>query len=159
MDNIIFIEANEVIKENICVIWEHMKKWRLDLMPEGDGCYVAAALINGEVVGFASLAPAELIPPLNGVVSACITDIEVDEAYQRKGIGRTLIGMLEDWAKNYGYRQIWAWSSQNNVEAIRMWYALNYGMCPAVMLGKSAVGDPNAKIVGYYVVKMLNPAV
>ena len=125
-------------------------------MPEGDGCYVAAALLNEEVVGFASLGPAELIPPLSGCISACIMDIEVEDDFQRKGIGRTLVGMLEDWAKNYGYRQVWAWSSQKNVEAIQMWYALDYGMCPAVMLGESAIGDPNDKIVGYYVVKILN---
>ena len=157
MDNFIFTEANEEIKEKICVNWEHMRKWRLGLMPEGEGCYVAAALLNGEVVGFASLAPVELISPMNGCISACIKDIEVEDEFQRKGIGRTLVGKLEEWAKNYGYRQITAWSSQNKVEAIHMWYALNFGMCPAVMLGESAVGDPNAKIVGYYVVKMLNP--
>lgn len=157
MDNIIFTEANDEIKEKICVTWDHMKEWRSELMPEGDDCYVAAALLNGEVVGFASLGPAELISPLNGCVSACIMDIEVEDEFHRKGIGRTLVGMLEDWAKNYGYRQIWAWSSQPNVEAIHMWYALNYGMCPAVMLGKSAIGDTDAKVVGYYVVKMLNP--
>jgi len=156
-DKFIFSEANKEIRERIIAKWEHLKSWGSGLIPEGEGCYTAAALLNGEVVGFASLGPSEMIPPLSGCVGAYILDIEVENDFQRMGIGGNLVGMLENWAKNYGYRQIGAWSSQNKFEAIHMWHALNYGMCPAVMLGESAVGDPNAKIVGYYVVKMLNP--
>ena len=157
MNNFTFIEVNDEIKGRIIAQWgQWVQDW--NCIPKGEGCYAVAALSDDKIVGYAALGPQELIPPLNGCIDAYIMDIEVDEEFQRRGIGRTLVGMLEDWAKSYGYRQIRAWSSQYSVEAIHMWYALNYCMCPAVMLGVSAVtGDPNEKVIGYYYAKILNP--
>ena len=58
-------------------------------------------------------------------------------ARERQGIGKRMIGILEEKARAYGYKQIRAWSSQDKVEALNMWYSLNYCMCPAAMLGQS----------------------
>lgn len=157
MQNIEYTKIDDEIKQKIIGQWgQWVQDW--NCIPEGRGCYGVAATADAKIVGFAALGPQELTPPLNGCFDAYIMDIEVDEEFQRRGIGRTLAGMLEDWAKSYGYRQIRAWSSEKSVEAIHMWYNLNYCMCPAVMLGVSAVtGDPNEKVTGYYYAKMLNP--
>ena len=153
----IYTEIDEEIEEKMIAKWG---KWVKGNLPKGEGCYAVAALTEGEVVGCATLGPKELLPPLDGRFDAFIRFIEVEEQYRRKGIGKTIVGMLENWAKSYGYRQIRAWSSQDKTEALNMWYALNYCMCPAVMLGVSAkTGDPNEKVLGYYYAKMLNPTI
>jgi len=115
-----------------------------------EGSYAVAAYSNEEIVGFAGLNRAELTPPLNGCYDAFINVIEVDERFQRQGIGRHMIGMLENWAKAYGYRQIRAWSSEDKVAAIHMWYALNYAMCPSREVHDVIVN-------GYVYAKILNP--
>ena len=64
--------------------------------------------------------------------------------------------MAEEWAKAYGYRQIRAWSSDDKTEAIPMWYALGYGVCPAIMRGESVIKEFAGKpIYGFYVSKVL----
>jgi ribosomal protein S18 acetylase RimI-like enzyme len=83
--------------------------------------------------------------------------IEVDESYRRQAIGKQIIKILEKKAREYGYKQIRAWSSEDKVEALNMWYSLNYCMCPAAMLGQSIKpGFENQKIIGYYYAKILN---
>jgi len=63
-----------------------------------------------------------------------------------------MISRTEKWAKEYGYRQIRAWSSQDKIEAIPMWYALDYCMCPA----KIWVEWCKKVVDGFYVTKKLN---
>ena len=150
-----YIQIDERIEAKIITKWGD---WVKEEFPKGEGCYAVAALMGDEVVGFATLGPRKFIPPLEEYRDAFIQSIEVDEQFQRRGIGSALVGMLESWAKAYGYRQIRAWSSQDKTSALHMWYALNYCMCPAVMLGVSVkTGDPSEKVVGYYYAKMLNP--
>ena len=62
-----------------------------------------------------------------------------------------LIAMPEEWASDFGYRQIRAWSSQDKQEAIPMWNALDYCMCPA----KIWVEWCKEVVDGYYVAKRL----
>ena len=63
---------------------------------------------------------------------------------------------LEKFAKSYGYYQIRAWSSIECISALKMFYKLQYCMCPAAMLGTSVLhGYENKQIVGYYYAKLL----
>lgn len=156
MRNIKYIEIDSVIEEKII---EHYGSWvrDYDCIQRGDGCYTVAALDEDKVVGFAAVHPAQFIPPLEKYKDAFIEVIEVDVNYRRQGIAKQMIGILEKKSREYGYRQIRAWSSDDKVEALNMFYSLNYCMCPAAMLGESvAPGFENQQIVGYYYAKMLN---
>lgn len=118
----------------------------------GDGCLSLAAVCNGEPVGFISTFKLRLPPPLNAYEGAYIDVLEVDAAFRRQGISSEMIHRTEQWAKAYGYRQIRAWSSEDKVEAIPMWYALDYCVCPTLL------AHPTHRTVpGVYVSKMLNP--
>lgn len=115
------------------------------------GSYSLAAVVDGEPVGFISTYPEQFPEPLEGLGDAYIDVIEVDAGYRRMGIARTMIAMTEAWARDYGYHQIRAWSSQDKHEAIPMWYALDYCICPA----KIWVEWCKEVVDGYYVAKRL----
>ena len=124
----------------------------------GEGCYSLGAFSGDEPAGFISTYPEALIAPLSGEKDAYIDVIEVDAAFRRQGIAASLISKTERWAKNYGYRQIRAWSSDDKEEAIPMWRTLRYCLCPAIMYGEDSCPNPDGSLpVGYYVVKLLNP--
>ena len=155
--NIKYVEIDDEIEKKTI---SHFGSWikEYDCLQRGTGCFMIAAMDNDEVVGCAAIHPGQWIPPLEEYCDAFIELIEVDEKYQRQGIGRAMITLLEEKAKEFGYRQIRAWSSDDKVAALHMWYSLDYCMCPAAMLGHSIKpGFENKQIVGYYYAKMLNP--
>lgn len=153
--NIVYKEIDAKIEEQIVAIWGD---WVLEYgcLHYGEGCYSLAAMVDGVPVGFISTYPARLPKPLDMHYDAYIDDLEVDKNYRRMGIASTLLSKTEEWARAYGYRQIRSWSSDDKAEAIPMWYALGYGVCPAIMRGvsvkKEFVGKP---IYGFYVSKVL----
>lgn len=123
----------------------------------GEGFYALGAYDGETPVGFMSLGTGRLIPPLKGEEDAFVDAIEVESAYRRQGIARAMVAMAEDWARQRRFRQIRAWSSEDKVEAIGMWSALGYCLCPALMLGEDR--EPGAKggqPKGYYVAKILH---
>jgi len=99
----------------------------------GDGSFSLAALHDDVPVGFISTCTRNLTAPLEDIKDADISIIEVDEKYRRQGIARELVNCSEKWAVNRGLSQIRAWSSYDKPEAIQMWYALDYCMCPATI--------------------------
>lgn len=126
-------------------------------LKRGEGCYLIAAMDGDVVAGFTALHPGRWIAPLEQYSDGFIEVIEVAKAYRRQGIGSTLVKMLEEYAATYGYRQIRSWSSTDKVEALNMWYKLEYCMCPAAMLGPSVrKGFENQQIAGFYYAKLLN---
>lgn len=155
MSDIVFKEITEEIEKQIVEIWGD---WviKYGCLHYGDGCYSLAALFGGKPIGFISAYPLRLPEPLQAHCDAYIDDIEVHEDFRRQGVARKLLSMTEQWAKAYGYRQIRAWSSDDKTEAIPMWYALGYGVCPAVMRGECVVEEFAGKpIYGFYAVKTL----
>ena len=155
MYDIIFKEITKDIEDQIVDTWGD---WviKYGCLHYGEGCYSLAALYGGEPVGFISAYPLRFPEPLQEYCDAYIDDIEVREDFRKQGIASKLLLMTEQWAKSHGYRQIRAWSSDDKTEALGMWYAFGYGVCPAVMRGecvvKEFVGKP---IYGFYVVKTL----
>jgi hypothetical protein len=63
-----------------------------------------------------------------------------------------MIKLTEEWAAKQGFKQIRAWSSEDNIEAIPMWESLGDCMCPA----KIWVEWCKEIVDGYYVAKKLN---
>lgn len=119
-------------------------------------CYSIAALLNGTVVGFISGYSNSYPEPLIEHKEAYIDVIEVAIKYRRMGIAREMINLVEIWAIEKGCHQVRAWSSDDKIEAISMWYALNYCVCPAWMKGYSKKkGFENKPISGVYAAKVL----
>ncbi|QAA34886.1 GNAT family N-acetyltransferase [Clostridium manihotivorum] len=118
----------------------------------GEGCLSLVAYDNEVPVGIISTYPLEYPKPLEYLRDAYIDVIEVNEKYRKQGIARGMITHTEKWAKENGYHQIRAWSSEDKKEAIPMWYALDYCMCPA----KIWVEWCKEVVDGFYVAKKLN---
>ena len=153
--DIIYKEIDNQIESAIAAqygSWVH----DYNCLVRGEGCYLVAALDGDTVAGFAALHPAQWIAPLEQYFDAFIEVIEVAESYQRRGIGSTLVKMMEEYAKAYGYYQIRSWSSVDKVEALHMWRKLKYAMCPAAMLGEPVKETDLKQIPGFYYAKLLN---
>jgi GNAT superfamily N-acetyltransferase/SAM-dependent methyltransferase len=153
-DEITYVPIGKAAERKI-IAWFGDGITKYDMLPNRDGCYRVAAMRGEQVVGFAAASPARWKPPLEQYGDAFIHSIEVDESFRRRGIARRLITMLEDWARDSGYRQIRAWSSFESPEALHMWYAMGYAMCPAVEPIYEN-GKVNGLNPGYYYAKILN---
>ena len=129
---------------------------KYNCLPKYDGCYNIAAIYNDEVIGCATLGPQKWTPPLDMYCDVFIHWIDVKESFRRKGIGKKLVCILENWAKKSGYRQIRAWSSEDAIEALHMWYSLDYVMCPASEIIKNSEGQIKMVVKGYRYAKILN---
>lgn len=60
-----------------------------------------------------------------------------------------LVNEAIDLAKKNEVYQIRAWSSEDKIEAIKMWRSLGFGLCPAVTYPRGK------EIHGYFVSKVL----
>lgn len=155
--NIIYKEIDSEIEASIVQTFGGWVK-EFECIHYGEGCYSVAGLADGRPVGFISTYVRNYPEPLSEFTEAFIDVIEVDASYRRRGIASKLLSLTEDWAKRCGYHQISSWSSDDKTEAIRMWYALDYCVSPAVMRGESLLEEfQGEKIPGFYVAKMLNP--
>ncbi len=111
--------------------------------------FAIAASSGGEIVGLISSSFNILPNPLPDTGEVYIDIIEVIEKYRRQGVASRMIDLTISHAKEYGAYQVRAWSSEDKIEAIPMWNALGFAMCPA------AVYPRGEKVKGYYVVKVL----
>ncbi len=102
----------------------------------------------GHLAGYISVVWRNLPPPLAEVEEAFIDFIQVHEDDRRQGIARRLVQMAEGRARGNAVSQIRAWSSEDKTEAIPMWKALGFSLCPA---------DPKDEGArGYYVAKRVD---
>ena len=152
---ILYIPLNDEIEKRLFEKYNWIYKY--NCIPKYDRCYNIVAIFENEPVGCATLGPQKWTPPLDMYEDVFIHWIIVDEPFRRKGIGRQLICMLEKWAKENGFRQIRAWSDEQSIEALHMWYALDYAMCPAVEPIYNSEGKLEMLINGYRYAKILNP--
>jgi len=113
-----------------------------------DGFSIVA--LEGEIlVGLISVYAKRLPAPLDETFDWYIDILEVSKDYRRKGIASQLIELAIQRAKEAGVYQIRSWSSEDKIEAIPMWKALGFGLCPATT-------HPQGKEVkGYFVAKVL----
>ncbi len=103
---------------------------RLRRRIEGHGAsaeYVAA-ILDGRMVGSASV---DFVDPLHpGSMMRSIPTAEfgvsVVDGYRGRGIGRALIGHLEDWGRDHGIERMILNVSEANPDAIRLYHALGY---------------------------------
>lgn len=92
----------------------------------------ALVAMEGETpVGLIAVYRRRLPPPLAETFEGFINIIEVSAARRRQGIGRRLVEMAIERCRAMGLHQVRAWSSEDKTEAIPMWKALGFALCPA----------------------------
>ncbi|MBN2046399.1 MAG: GNAT family N-acetyltransferase [Anaerolineaceae bacterium] len=103
------------------------------------------AVDGSEIVGMIAVYWRPLPAPLSGVTEGYIDIIEVAADRRRQGIARALVEGCIARAKTEAVYQLRAWSSEDKLEAIPMWKALGFGLCPAVTYPRGQ------EVRGYYV--------
>ena len=140
-----YLEANETLRARVAAEWGEKAARHMHL---ADGFSIVA--LDGEIlVGLISVYRKTLPPPLQESFDWYIDILEVHKDYRRNGIAAQLIQIICERAKLEGVYQIRSWSSEDKIEAIPMWKALGFGLCPAITY-------PQGKeIEGYFVAKVL----
>jgi len=140
-----YLDADENLKNRIGAEWGEKAARHMHLT---DG-FSTVAFHADRIVGLVSVYWKKLPFPLVESFDWYIDILEVHKDYRRKGIATHLIEMACERAKESYMYQIRSWSSEDKIEAILMWKALGFGLCPAVTY-------PQGKEVkGYFVAKVL----
>jgi len=126
MTTISYIDADEAWRERIGREWGQLAARHMHL----SGGFSIVALVGEEPVGLIAVIWRDLPAPLPPTVEAYIDIIEVRPAFRRRGIAARLVAMAAARARTRGAYQLRAWSSDDKVEAIPMWRALGFGLCP-----------------------------
>ena len=84
---------------------------------------ICTALIDQDLVGYVSL----LERGIDSVV--CVTDLVVNEAARRQGVGSALLMAAQDWAAARSYRRIILEMQSKNLPAIRLSQKFGYEFC------------------------------
>jgi GNAT superfamily N-acetyltransferase len=140
---LIYLDADEKLKDRVGREWGEKAARHMHI---ADG-FSILALNDEHLVGLISVYGKKL--PLLETLDWYIDILEVPENYRRKGIATRLIDIVCERANAAGIYQLRSWSSEDKVEAIPMWKALGFGLCPATTY-------PQGKEVkGYFVAKVL----
>jgi GNAT superfamily N-acetyltransferase len=141
-----FVDADKTLKSRVAEEWGEKVAHHMHLE---DG-FSILAVQEENLVGLISVYWKILPAPLPETYEGYIDILEVHQDFRRKGIATQLVDKALERAQENGVYQVRAWSSLDKKEAIPMWKALNFGLCPATTY-------PNGqKVKGYFVVKLLN---
>jgi GNAT superfamily N-acetyltransferase len=128
MTEIRYVECDAGLKRQIGEVMGELAERHIRLE---DG-YAFVALDGETPVGLIAVYRRQLPDPLAETDEGFINIIEVAESHRRQGIARRLVEMSIDRCRKEGRHQLRAWSSCGSAdEAIRMWKALGFGLCPA----------------------------
>jgi len=145
MTDIDYLEADEAWQQCIAAEWGEVAARHMHLQ---DGFSILAAH-DGQPVGMISIHWRMLPPPLPETVEGYIDIIEVCADYRRQGIASMLVAMCAERAREEGAYQLRGWSSEDKAEAIPMWKALGFGLCPATTYPRGQ------EVRGYFVTRPL----
>jgi len=140
-----YIEAGAEMKDYINREWGELYARHMHI----DDGFAIVAVHNDQPVGLISVYWRTLPAPLPDTLEGYIDIIEVREGHRRGGIATALVEVSAQRALEKGAYQLRAWSSDNKTEAIPMWKALGFGLCPATVYPKGE------EVHGYYVTKIL----
>lgn len=86
------------------------------------------AILDGRMVGSATVDVEEPRHPgaMMRPIPTAEFGVSVVEGYRGRGIGRALIGHLEGWAADHGIERMILKVAEANVDAIRLYHALDY---------------------------------
>lgn len=98
---------------------------------------VYVAEVDGRVVGLASL---RLLPQaLDTVPYAELSELFVEDAYRRGGVGRALVARIEAEARAAGAKELALLTAWRNTDAHAFYHALGYRLYTVTM--RRALGD------------------
>jgi GNAT superfamily N-acetyltransferase len=140
-----YLEADETIKSHVEAEWGVKPARHMHLT----GGFSIVVFDGDILVGLISVYRKPLPLPLVDSFDWYIDILEVQKEYRRKGIAAGLLQMICERAKRAGVYQVRSWSSEDKIEAILMWRALGFGLCPALT---HAQGE---EVRGYFVAKVL----
>ena len=148
MQDMEFVIADQHLKEKI------VDEWKTYMPSVGkyiklENGFTIVAMQGLKPVGLVAVSYGKLNSSLPPTIEAHIDDIEVLEEYRQNGIGRKLVELVEKQATRDGAYQLRSWSTNDKKEAIPMWKALGFGLCPVT----HSMWGP--EITGYFVAKTL----
>jgi ribosomal protein S18 acetylase RimI-like enzyme len=141
--SMVYLDADETINDRVEREWGEKAARHMHLT---DG-FSIVMLAHERLIGLISVYGKKL--PLLENLDWHIDILEVHKEYRRNGIATHLIDIVCERAKEQGIYQIRSWSSEDKVEAIPMWKALGFGLCPATTYsqGKEVHGYFEAKVL------------
>ena len=145
MSALTFVDADEALRERIGRAWGPVAAAHMHL---SDG-FALVALDAGVPVGLRSVAWRALPLPLPDTIEGFIDIIEVRPGWRRHGVARQLVTLAAARARAAGAYQLRAWSSADKSEAIPLWRALGFGLCPATTYPRGEA------VHGYFVARPL----
>lgn len=140
-----YVDVDESLQKQISRQWG---EWAARYVHLEDG-FSIVAMHRQEPVGLISVHWQDLPSPLINTGEGYIAIIEVIEAFRRRGIAKKLIDLSFERARQQGVYQLRAWSSEDRTEAIPMWKALGFGLCPATIY------PGGQEVKGYFVTQVL----
>ena len=141
-----FVGADEKLKSRVAEEWGEKMARHIHL----ENGFSILAMQGNDLVGLISVYWKMLPPPLPETCEGYIDILEVHKDFRRRGIAAQLIDMSLERAKEKGAYQMRSWSSLDKTEAIPMWKALGFGLCPATTF------PGGQEVKGYFVTKLLN---
>jgi len=140
-----FVNADEVLKSRVAEEWGEKVAHHMHL----ENGFSILAVQEEKLVGLISVDWRILPLPLPETHEGYIDILEVHQDFRRKGIATQLIDKALERVQERDVYQVRAWSSLDKTEAIPMWKALGFGLCPATTFPKGQ------EVKGYFVVKLL----
>ena len=144
-DPVEYVAGDEAWRERIGREWSEMAARHMHV----DDGFSIVATSGGAPVRLIAVVWRDLPPPLPATVEAFIDIIEVRPAFRRRGIAARLVQMAVARSGEHSAYQLRAWSSADKTEAIPMWRALGFGLCPATVYPRGEQVD------GYFVALVL----
>jgi len=97
-----------------------------------DDGFTIVALDGATPVGLLAIRRRRLPEPVPETYDGFVNIIEVAAPYRRRGIARQLVELSIDRCRQLGLYQVRGWSSVDKLEAIPMWRALGFALCPGI---------------------------
>ena len=140
-----YVEGDDALRQRIASEWGDVAARHMHL---SNSCTIVAVAGN-QPIGLIAAHWRRLPDPLREVDEGYIDIIEVREAFRRQGLASRLIALALERARERGAYQLRAWSSTDKTEALAMWNALQFGLCPATTYPQGQA------VSGFFVTRVL----
>ena len=128
MNEIQFTECDENLRSRVGETMGEVAERHVCL----ENGFTFLALDDGRPVGLLAIRRRQLPEPVPETYDGFVNIIKVAAPYRRRGIAKRLVEMTIDRCRQLGLYQVRGWSSVDKLEAIPMWRALGFTLCPGI---------------------------